>query len=399
MRILAVHANYQVRGGEDVSHESEIELLANAGNEVFDFRASNADFGKQPIHSQFVRQAYNVEALRELRGIATKFQPDVVYVNNLFPAISPSIFRLKVPAGVPIVRVVRNYRRECIAASLRRGDRDCAKCCGKLMAWPGVIHACYRESRLASAAVTVGKLVDNTLKLEDKGVDATICVSNFVRDYLLRSGLRPSSLFVRPNLVYPERLPITGTDAASRPKVALFVGRGSRDKGIDDYLEIASRLAAPNRIFKLAGTIDPGAIKPDDPRLTSVEMMGTLSREQIHAVMCAADVVVVPSRWHEPFGRVVVEALSAGTPVVATDVGGMTDFAGEGVTLVWAGAVDRMVAEVEGIFQLNQSAMLLLRAAARARYVRDFGAETWVDRTIDIFDAARSSSRARGRRT
>src|SRR5207248_3224481 len=53
-------------------------------------------------------------------------------------------------------------------------------------------------------------------------------------------------------------------------------------------------------------------------------------RNDVPEVLAALDIALLPS-WEEPFGRVVVEAMAAGTPVVATAVGGPTEIIEEGI--------------------------------------------------------------------
>lgn len=63
-----------------------------------------------------------------------------------------------------------------------------------------------------------------------------------------------------------------------------------------------------------------------------VTFAGQVSHDELQTRMGEADVVVVPSIWQEPFGRVALEALLAGTPVVCSDRGGLPEIVQDGVT-------------------------------------------------------------------
>lgn len=64
----------------------------------------------------------------------------------------------------------------------------------------------------------------------------------------------------------------------------------------------------------------------------SVHFVGPLTSDRIASLYDASDVVVVPTLTPEPFGRVAVEAMSRGRPVVASDTGGLREIVEEGVT-------------------------------------------------------------------
>src|SRR5205807_397303 len=81
------------------------------------------------------------------------FRPDIVHVFNFFPLLSPSIHYACQEADVPIVQKISNFRLICPSALLQRDGHACEECMGKLIPWPGVLHACYRDSRAGSSVV------------------------------------------------------------------------------------------------------------------------------------------------------------------------------------------------------------------------------------------------------
>ena len=64
-------------------------------------------------------------------------------------------------------------------------------------------------------------------------------------------------------------------------------------------------------------------------------VFGTLARDDLPERYRAADVMVFPSTWAEPFGLVPIEAMACGTPVVATGVGGSAEFLVDGVNCLY----------------------------------------------------------------
>src|SRR6476661_71307 len=122
---------------------------------------------------------------------------------------------------------------------------------------------------------------------------------------------------------------------APETKVVLYVGRFNPRKGIETLVRAVSLSAAPKADLKLiigggwrAGESDGkerdriGSIVEELGLSDITSFPGALSRDILPGYYAAADVCVVPSHY-EPFGLVAIEAMACGTPVIASDVGGL----------------------------------------------------------------------------
>jgi glycosyltransferase involved in cell wall biosynthesis len=167
-----------------------------------------------------------------------------------------------------------------------------------------------------------------------RGVGAFIAPSEFVRNEWVRNGLPAEKIQTIYGGVAPgEYPPGDATDQAeSRRRLglppdvftALFLGRVVPEKGVEVLLEA----------WKLVD-IDPSEgtlliVGPGHPDYVRALAAGTdavflPTRADVIAPLHAADVVVVPSQWEEPFGRVVIEAMAAGRPVLASRSGGIPE--------------------------------------------------------------------------
>jgi glycosyltransferase involved in cell wall biosynthesis len=186
----------------------------------------------------------------------------------------------------------------------------------------------------------------------------------------------------------------TDSGAPARPVVG-FVGRIEPRKGPLDLVHAAPliRAALPGVRIVLVGD-DPYDSAPE----YAAQVRAAEGVEHIPwvadgaAVMRHLDVLVAPSR-QEPFGTVLAEAMAAGTPVVATRVGGLAEVVADGVTgrLVTPGDPAELAAAVLEVLADRDR----MGAAARA-HAQQFGADAYADRVERILLAATGATAGTG---
>jgi glycosyltransferase involved in cell wall biosynthesis len=141
-----------------------------------------------------------------------------------------------------------------------------------------------------------------------------------------------------PNAIDLDAVPPAWPPAARAP-VFLFVGRVVADKGADAFVRAfaALRASLPGWRAVMIGADRFHAAAPDTPFLRAlrpaaeaagVEMQGYRPHAEVLAAMARAAIVVVPSRWQEPFGLTALEAMAAGAALICAPVGGLPEVAG-----------------------------------------------------------------------
>ena len=140
--------------------------------------------------------------------------------------------------------------------------------------------------------------------------------------------------------------------------IVAFLGQLIRVKGLEIFVDMATRIADPRAKFVVAGPLrnTEGAFTEDevktllarDPRIRYLGF-----RTDVENLYATADVIVMPSQWDEPCAMVLFEAAAAGKPVVATATGGTAEILRDGETgyLVGRHDLDGMTARVAQLVQ------------------------------------------------
>ena len=153
MKILLVHNYYQIPGGEDVVFAAERQLLLEHGHEVIEYTVHNDAIERMNRLKLAANTIWSTSHRRELAQLIAREKPDVAHFHNTFMLISPAAYYACRAAGVPVVQTLHNYRLLCPAATFFRDGQPCEDCLGRFFPLPGVVHACYRDSKATSAVV------------------------------------------------------------------------------------------------------------------------------------------------------------------------------------------------------------------------------------------------------
>jgi len=334
------------------------------------------------------RTIWSRPAYRDVRAAIATHRPDIVHVHNTLPLLSPSVYYAASAEGVPVVQTLHNYRLMCPAAVCFRDGHVCTDCVGKSIASGAIRHACYRESRSASAAVVAMLSVHRLLGTWERKISVYIALTALARRLFIESGLAAEKLVVKPNFVDPD--PGSGTGNGG---YALFVGRLSVEKGIRTLLQ-AWRSVGERLPLLVVGD---GPLGPDvaaaarDNR--GVTWLGARAPKDVVPLPREATCLVFPSECYETFGRVIVEAFAAGTPVVAAGHGAAAELVADGITGVHfrPGDASDLAAKV---MHLTSQPVLreVMRAAARSDFEKRFTADVNYRSLLAIYERALATS-------
>ncbi len=325
MKILLVHNYYKQRGGEDVSFDSEGQMLLNHGHDVRFYTRHNDDIDSLSKTKVALQTTWNRQSFNDIKYILNEFKPDVIHCTNLFPLISPSAYDAAREFNVPVVQSLRNYRPVCINSLLFREGEVCEKCVAKTIAWPGIANRCYRNSRIGSMVVAAANGFHKMRGTWRNKVDLFFTPTEFTRRKYVDFGFPAHKIAVKPNFLFDD----LGISSESR-KYALFVGRLSPEKGVETLLSAWNHLGIdlPLKIAgggKLAKVVRQASIEN-----RSIDYLGELAHETVTQLIGEAKFLIMPSEWYETFGRTLMESFSRGTPVIASRMGAMNELVEDG---------------------------------------------------------------------
>jgi len=309
--------------------ELDVRVLASARKGS---PAGDGTFELVPARGRFDGPRFWAELPFRVRRELNAFRPDAVLVQSPFEAAAVLVARGKEPV---ILEVHGDWR----TATRLYGS---------------------------GARQVLAPLADRVALAAIRRVDAVRTISTYTTGLARAVGVEPAATFP----AFMDLDPFLGpTVPLPEQRRALFVGVLERYKDIDG-LAAAWALAAPRLpgvSLRIVGTgsrphVVEG-IRRDLP--DQVEWTPTVPNREIPALLDASTVLVLPSR-SEGLGRVVVEALCRGRPVVATKVGGITDLVREGENGLLVASNDP-AALAEAFVRVLSDRALAERLAAGAR--------------------------------
>lgn len=161
----------------------------------------------------------------------------------------------------------------------------------------------------------------------------------------------------------------------------LFVGRVSPEKRLDRAIEIAARC---DRRLYIGAKVD----KADEPyfnerikpllNTSKVEFIGEIGEREKRELLQNARALLFPIDWPEPFGLVMIESLSCGTPVIAYGNGSVPEIIEDGVT-------GFIVSDQEQAVWAAQDVDSIDRARCRASFESRFTARHMANAYLDVY--------------
>ena len=347
MKILMVNKYLYPRGGSESYMLKLGNHLSSLGHEVqyfgmFDEKntvgnkeeayTQNMDFHSAKI-ARFLypfKIIFSLEAKKKIGQVLDNFKPDIVHMNNINFQLTPSIIYAVKKRGIPLVQTVHDYQMICPNHLLYsfKENKPCDKCINGSK-WNCLKNSCIHDSKVKSLLGVIEAKLYQALKTYKK-VDLFICPSFFLENKLLKANdFYKGKTYTIHNFIEKREKPDFSAEE-NKPYI-VFVGRLSKEKGIENLKEVAMLLGEYE--FVVVGN------GPDEDILKNIDnikLKGFLTGSKLTEIMANAKALIAPSVCYENCPLSILEAHSMGVPVITMNSGGMAELVKDSVTGILA---------------------------------------------------------------
>lgn len=321
MKILIAHNHYGdfATGGEAMVFHAETNLLKSYGYEVLTYECSNSELKNKSLKNRVnavINLHWSEQTIAKVGKIMDEFKPDILHVHNYKFLITPSIFYAAKQRGIKTVLTLHNYRLMVPCGNFMTKDGEvCEKCLTespvnilKYRCAQGSILKSFLQYRLfTKTKFKLNQLVDL--------VDTYIVLSNFAKIKLEQTGVPANQIVVKPNFITTEN----NKSLSSKIERAVFIGRLSFEKGLMNLIEDWSAINYPLYIIG-TGPLENKAKEISNSN-KNIIFLGNMENKKVKEFLAESSFLVFPSTWYEGMPITILEAMSVGVPVIATNLG------------------------------------------------------------------------------
>ncbi|OGY86194.1 MAG: hypothetical protein A2233_01005 [Candidatus Kerfeldbacteria bacterium RIFOXYA2_FULL_38_24] len=366
MKILQINKFFYRRAGAENYFLELSRALEELGQKVMYFSMKHPQNLKTPYEKYFIENidfgngakkslkkaehfVYSTEAVKNLNRLLKNEKPDIAHLHNITHHLTPAILDVLRYHKIPTVQTLHDLQVMCPNYKMFIMDQPCERC-KKHKYWNCFFYNCVQDSRAASLLSAFEMTFHNVLlKTYARGISRFIAPSHFMQKKMIEWGWPEEKISYLPNFVERKR-----DSTIARKNQIAFVGRFTKDKGVYLLLEAVKKL--PHIRFVFAGSGEEEKQMQDiitKQHLNNCQLLGFLDEQKISTLIQSSTAVAVPSLLWENASLTVLESLSLGTPVIASNHGGLPELVqnGENGYLFTPASVDELVLAIEKVFK------------------------------------------------
>ena len=258
------------------------------------------NLAEKPLYTRalwYMIDTWNPHSYFLVKRILSKERPDIVHT-HIATGLSPSIFSAIKAMGYPHVHTLHGYN--LITPNMMKMRSS-------------LVHKTYTKF----------------MRLMTKSIDVVISPSKFMMQQHQKLGFFNNAR----KLIIPHGVKSINQHPHKDYEVLhiLYVGQLSKHKGLHILIRAFRKLSQTNVRLHIVGH---GSLAGEVSQLTSHDSRVTfhsyVTEGQLRDLYSKASLLVVPSIWFEPFGLVIIESFSFGTPVLASAIGAIPELVKDG---------------------------------------------------------------------
>ncbi len=397
MKILIVARAWGYEGGIEQYLINLVKALHQFGHKSVIMYARKTDIPVKeqlPISAEYpipsldeFPDRYNIKDVEKVLKIVKEENIDIVYINEITNyAIIEALNTRKTTVAM---------LHGCQSTCLRHGVKTfyiSRQICNHKIGVRCLLHGCFLSTHLK------GKLwnkLNNIAKFQHRleaycKFKKLLVTSHYMKNELLKHGFKNGQITILP---YPvESLELKEDSLNCDDNIVLFVGRIDRYKGVDVLLKT---LGFVQNDFE-AWIIGEGPSRKKYEHICKklnlqdkVKFLGWIINDDLRNFYLKATLVVVPSIWPESFGIVGIEAMACGKPVVAFDVGGISEWLEHGETGFLVKRMNyRTLADKITLLLADKSLARKMGLNGRKRCLVKFNRANYIEKLMEIFQSA-----------
>lgn len=393
MKILLVNNNYYKKGGTETVYLNTIELLEKKNHTVVTFSQQNSQnetstFSKYftDVNSFYHNHFYSFESKKKINELIENEKPQIAHIHNIIGGITYSVLAVLKNRKIPIVASIHDFRILCPVYIFINGRNEICEKCKTGKYYNCIMNNCSPEGLKRSILLSAESYLRDYIVPYNKIISKFIFVSKFAQNKFLEFN---------PNLKEKSYHIYNFTDKfelhSKRGNYFLYFGRLSREKGLLTLLKAFEKLG--NLKLKIAG--DGSLLEQIEAIKTpNIELLGYKFGEELNKIIRQSSFVIVPSECYETLSMTTVESFSMGKPVIASELGALTELVQNSNRgfLFSPGDINSLVSKVSQASNLTDSQYTAMSENAYNFAKSNFSYETHYNKLIDIYSQSVKSN-------